>query len=153
MAEIIQSKLYMSPAPSLLNQELISELLSQIHTHVKSKKLGKVFPAPLDVYLDKQHVFQPDIVFITTKNLASLKDNGVYGAPDFVIEIISPSTEKLDSTTKKAAYENAGVMEYWLVNPKSKIASGFQLVKGKFEALGKSKGKLASPLLGLHVTF
>jgi Uma2 family endonuclease len=146
-AEIIDNSLYMSPSPTIDHQDVSTGLSSQIYLHVVKKKLGKVFAAPLDVYLSKTNVFQPDIIFVSNQNEAILKKDGVYGAPDLVIEILSTGTKKLDLTKKKDAYEKAGVKEYWVVDPQTREAIGFTLLKGKYEEFKRDYKKLNSPLL------
>jgi len=146
-AEVIDGLLYMSPAPTLDHQALISELLAQIHTHVKTSKMGKVFTSPIDVFLNTENAFQPDIAFISNANSSILKKNGIYGAPDLVIEVLSQGTSKYDLTKKKSIYEKTGVKEYWVVDPKTKLAIGFCLKKNKYEEFMKEKGKVSSRLL------
>ncbi|HMR55959.1 MAG TPA: Uma2 family endonuclease [Cyclobacteriaceae bacterium] len=146
-AELIENSLYMSPAPTVTHQDIIVSLASQIYVFTKKKKLGKTFVAPVDVFLNPENAFQPDILFISKKNTGLIKEDGIYGAPDLVIEVLSPGSKKLDLTKKKDVYEAAGVREYWVVDPATKVSQGFHLVKKKYEPLNKEKGKLTSALL------
>ncbi|MCW5910728.1 MAG: Uma2 family endonuclease [Cyclobacteriaceae bacterium] len=146
-AELIDNSLYMSPAPSTKHQDVIVSLASQIYVFTQKKKLGKTFVAPVDVFLNSKNAFQPDICFISKKNKGIIKEDGIYGAPDLVVEVLSPGSKKLDLTQKKDVYEAAGVREYWVVDPATKISQGFRLVKGAFVPLKKEKGKLVSVLL------
>ena len=152
-AEIINGILYMSPAPSLDHQEISISLSSLIFSFVTKKKLGKVYASPVDVYLNDENSFQPDIVFVSNKNSSILKKDGIHGCPDFVVEILSPGTKKFDLVKKKNVYETSGVLEYWIVNPETKECTGFQLKKGKFEELKKEKGKIVSSLLKTSFKF
>lgn len=79
--------------------------------------MGKLYEAPFDVYLDQFNVCQPDIVFIARANYAILTDAGASGAPDFIIEILSPKTAFLDKKSKRQIYARSGVKELWLVDP------------------------------------
>ena len=117
-AELIDGQLYNMAPPSRIHQELVSELTQTIGFHIKSKSGScKVYPAPFAVNLnadDKTYV-EPDISVICDKN--KLTDRGCSGAPDLVIEIVSPSSRKMDYSTKNALYSDAGVREYWIVDP------------------------------------
>ncbi|MBN8578553.1 MAG: Uma2 family endonuclease [Cytophagales bacterium] len=146
-AEIIDNSLYMSPSPTLDHQDISTGLSSQIYLYVVKKKLGKVFGAPLDVYLSKINVFQPDIIFVSNQNEAILKKDGIYGAPDLIVEVLSPGTKKLDLTKKKDAYEKAGVKEYWVVDPETQEAIGFRLLKGKYQEFKRQQNKVSLLLL------
>lgn len=117
-AELINGKLYAMAPPSRINQELVSELTVAFSNHIKSKGGHcKVYPAPFAVNLnadDKTYV-EPDVSIICDKN--KLSDRGCEGAPDFIIEVVSPSSRKTDYSTKNALYSDAGVREYWIVDP------------------------------------
>jgi Uma2 family endonuclease len=147
LAELINDQLYMSPAPSLSHQELILELATQIKSLLKKTKNGHVFIAPVDLFINSKNIFQPDIVFVSAANKSMLKEDGIYGTPDLIIEVISPGSRKLDLEKKKKAYEKAGVKEYWAVDPASRNAIGFELKKGAFTSLKEEQGKLSSSLL------
>lgn len=141
-AEIIDGTLYMSPAPLLEHQRVIMRLSSLMHFFVEERNLGEVIISPADVYLDDRNAFQPDIIFVATANNSIAKRDGVHGAPDLIIEVLSPSTSKSDLTKKKPAYEKAGGKEYWMVDPKTKMAVGYHLIKNKYLEFARMKGKL-----------
>lgn len=117
-AELINGKLYAMAPPNRIHQELVSELTVAFSNHIKSKGGHcKVYPAPFAVNLnadDKTYV-EPDVSIICDKN--KLSDRGCEGAPDFIIEVVSPSSRKTDYSTKNALYSDAGVREYWIVDP------------------------------------
>lgn len=118
-AELIDGELIFLEAPSSIHQELITELLLDIGNYVRNNKGPcKVLPAPLDVQLDcdNRTMIQPDISVICQKD--RIVEKGVYGAPDFCIEIVSPSSRKRDYSKKVDKYMSAGVREYWIVDPK-----------------------------------
>lgn len=81
------------------------------------KPCGRVFIAPCDVYLSNHDVVQPDVVFVAEANFGSLKEAGVHGAPDLVVEVLSAATAQLDKKAKRRVYARAGVKELWLVDP------------------------------------
>jgi Uma2 family endonuclease len=120
-AELINGLIYNMASPGGRHQEILTELLTQIHNHIKAKNGPcKVFPAPYAVFLhqDKYTYLEPDITVVCDPS--KLDEKGCHGAPDFVIEIISPGTASHDYLRKYALYEKAGVKEYWIVNPPDK---------------------------------
>jgi len=145
--QLIENKLVMSPSPKDRHQESLGELFLQLLTYTRRKKLGKVRIAPYDVYLDRKNAYQPDLVFIATENLYKIQENGLHGAPDLVIEILSPGTEKYDKGKKKAVYERCGVKEYWIVDPLTTNATGYTLQDRLFIEIATATGVIASPLL------
>lgn len=145
--ELINGIIYMSPAPLLNHQDTLLSLGSLMFNFVKRKKLGKIYVSPVDVYLNSKNAYQPDIIFVSEQNKGILKGDGIYGAPDLVVEILSPGTKNFDLTKKKTVYEKSGVKEYWAIDPVSKICTGYKLVGTKFNELPISKGKFHSPLL------
>ena len=117
-AELIDGHLIFPEAPRSVHQELISELLFELKLYIHNNKgTCKVLPAPLDVQLDcnNRTMIQPDISVIC--QLDRLGEKGFYGAPDFCIEIVSPSSRSLDYIKKVSKYQSAGVREYWIVDP------------------------------------
>lgn len=117
-AELIDGRIYDMAPPSTVHQRISMNLSAEIRNHIKSRKGScEVFSAPFAVFLnkdDKTYV-EPDISVICDKN--KLDDRGCNGAPDFIIEIVSPSSRKMDYSTKNALYSDTGVREYWIVDP------------------------------------
>lgn len=117
-AELIDGQLYNMAPPSRIHQKLIMELSSTIHDFILSNSGNcEVYPAPFSVNLnaDEKIYVEPDISVICDQN--KLNDRGCVGAPDFIIEIVSPSSQRMDYITKLFKYRTAGVREYWIVNP------------------------------------
>lgn len=117
-AELIHGQFYNMPAPSRVHQKILSELHVAIYNYIHSQKdFCEVYPAPFAVKLsdDNKTIVEPDISVICDPN--KLTDRGCTGAPDWVIEITSPSTASHDYVRKLNLYANAGVREYWIVNP------------------------------------
>jgi Uma2 family endonuclease len=152
LAEVIHNQLVMSPAPTSKHQQVSKEIFRQLDAFVLSHQLGEVFYAPIDVYLDNENVFEPDLVFISSKQLHILGNN-IYGAPDLVVEVLSPSSEKKDKRDKKVIYEKYGVKEYWIVDPVSKQVTGYQLLNNLFVDIPSEDGLIHSPLLNLTIRF
>jgi Uma2 family endonuclease len=134
----------MTPAPNLYHQRISMSLLSKFILFYDNNKPGcQLFHAPFDVRLpnngeksdDKIYtVVQPDIVIICDKD--KLDEHGCIGAPDFIIEIISPSTAERDMHEKKDLYEKHGVKEYWIVFPNEEIIQAYFLKKNKYQSTG-----------------
>lgn len=116
--ELIEGELLVTPAPTAQHQRILLELAVRLSTHVKAAGLGQVLPAPTDVILSSESVVQPDILFVTRQRLAIINPlGGVHGAPDLVVEILSPSTAGRDQVFKRKLYGKYGVREYWIVDP------------------------------------
>ena len=116
-AELINGRIYMMGAPTYLHQTLSMELSGTIRDYIRRKKGScQVLHAPLAVTLfeDNKTYVEPDVAVICDRN--KITDKGINGAPDFIIEIVSPSSRKMDYTTKNALYADAGVREYWIVD-------------------------------------
>ncbi len=117
-AELIDGKMYMMAPPNFRHQKIVMELSAVIHRYIKEHKGNcEVLPAPFSVFLneDDRNYVEPDISVICDKN--KLTEKGCNGAPDWVIEIISPSDPQRDYDIKLFKYRSAGVREYWIVNP------------------------------------
>ena len=116
--EIIGGRLIMmSPAPETNHQLISARLGFSFIRFVEPNGLGYILYAPTDVILDAENVVQPDILFIAKDNKHIIKKRGVFGAPELVVEILSPSTQYKDVFEKKNLYERFRVKEYWMVNP------------------------------------
>lgn len=117
-AELINGKIYNMAPPSRIHQEILMELSATLRNYIlKNAGNCKVYPAPFAVFLgeDNKNYVEPDISVICDRS--KLTDKGCNGAPDFVIEIVSPSSRKMDYTTKNTLYSDFGVREYWIVDP------------------------------------
>ncbi len=115
--ELISGEIIMVPPPTTYHQDIGSFLHEKLGSIVRAKRLGKVFYAPVNVYANNENVYQPDILFVRRENLAIIEQDGIHGAPDLVIEILSPSNAYYDLKTKKDVYQKIGVHEYWIVDP------------------------------------
>jgi len=132
--EVINGELIMVPAPSYGHQKSSSNLVRILDHYVYNNKLGEILFAPFDVILDDNTIVQPDILFISKENLENIKERGLFGVPDLVVEIVSPSSLKIDIKDKRQIYEKFSVKEYWLIFPKEKIIEILTLNSlGKYE--------------------
>lgn len=128
-------------------------LSSGMHQFVKAQDLGEVLAAPMDVYLDNENVFQPDILFIAKENLSLIERDGIHGPPDIIIEILSPSNAYHDVSTKVRIYEKYGVKEYFIADPASKDVIRYSLVKGKYQEVSREVGVIISKVLNHEFHF
>jgi len=115
--QLIEGNLVQDPSPNPLHQLVSSELGYLLMHHCRAISLGKVLFAPLDIWLAEDTVLQPDILFISNRRQGIIADNRVCGAPDLVIEILSPASAQRDLGQKRAIYSREGVREYWVVDP------------------------------------
>lgn len=135
-AELIDGELiYNQAAPSRIHQTILSELHTVINNYVKSKGGScRVYPAPFAVKLreDRKTIVEPDISVICDRN--KLTDRGCIGAPDWIIEIVSPGNSSHDYIVKLNLYADAGVREYWIVDPTKESIFVYYLEKANFKA-------------------
>ena|SRR5579859_2927364 len=143
--EIVQGVLVMSPSPEDIHQEVTGEIYAYLREQIKLKRLGRVFPSPFDVVLAPQEVYQPDVIVVLNQHLERVQTQGVMGAPDLVVEVISPSSKLYDRVNKHAAYEHAGIPEYWLVHPHHQTIELFVLEGGKYYSQGTFTGEQTMP--------
>ena len=122
--ELIDGQLYDMAAPKKIHQDLLSQLFVTIYQYIAQKGGDcKAYPAPFGVYLDERtNTFvEPDISVICDRS--KLDENGCHGAPDWIIEIVSPSSRRMDYVLKLFKYRSTGVREYWVVDPeKSRVS-------------------------------
>lgn len=117
-AELIDGQIYMMGTPSRIHQKLVGQLSRIIGNYIESNHGScEIYPAPFAVFIkkDDKNYVEPDISVICDKN--KLSDRGCEGAPDFIIEIVSPSSRRMDYYKKCALYAESGVREYWIVDP------------------------------------
>lgn len=116
--ELIYGVVREPPAPAYGHQDLVTHLTVVLHAHVREAGLGRVCVSPVDVVLDAEHdlVVQPDLIFVSTARAGIIRDR-VWGPPDLVVEVLSPSTRQYDRVTKIGWYQHYGVGECWLVDP------------------------------------
>jgi Uma2 family endonuclease len=152
--EVLNNTLYMSPSPFFAHQQVLNQLNVRIATYVENKRSGVVVIAPFDVYLEEQmSAVQPDLIFISNKNKKIIKPDGyAHGAPDLIVEILSKD-ESRDRKLKKDIYEKAGVKEYFIVDPKSKMVECYLLKVKKYSLVYKKKKYFHSALLKLDFSF
>jgi len=129
--QLIGGDLVLAPSPTPYHQDVSWNINHLIGGFVLAHDLGIVRYAPLDVYLNEKETYQPDIIFIARNRLGIKGKKKIEGAPDLVVEILSPSTAYDDLTTKFKNYEKYGVKEYWVVDPGAKSVEIFVAASGR----------------------
>jgi Uma2 family endonuclease len=147
--QLLNGELIMSPSPKRIHQKLILKISSQILELCEKNKLGEVYIAPFDVYLDDKNVVQPDICFFSNERLALLSDRGAEAAPYLIIELLSPSNAYYDLRYKLDLYEKFGVADYFIVDPEDDTVIAYQLENGKYKEQYREKNIIRFPALGI----
>ena len=144
--EILDGQKFVTPAPTPRHQLVIATLLPAIQRFVEENDLGACSTAPIDVLLAHDTVVQPDLIFIARERLSLIGAKAIEGAPDLVVEVLSPSTRRRDHRQKRDLFERYGVREYWLVDPDTDRVEVFVLEDGGFvQRVDVTTGEAASP--------
>jgi Uma2 family endonuclease len=139
--EIIERVLYVTNAPDIDHQFTVMEIAFQIKHFVIEHKLGYILIAPFEVHLSEtSRPVQPDMLFIKAERWPQPGAKYFEVAPDLVVEVLSPATSRVDRHIKFSAYEQAGVLEYWLANPKTRSVEIFTLSEGEYLQFGEFTG-------------
>lgn len=139
----------MFPGPDFDHQNASLDLPIRMKAHADAHKLGTVIIAPFDVVLDELNTAQPDVLFVSKARAKLIKQLGVFGAPDLVVEVLSPPTVSHDRTRKRKLYARFGVKEFWLVDRRNQTVEIFELRAGDYELISfaAEKGKVRSKVL------
>jgi Uma2 family endonuclease len=146
--EIIGGVRYeLKPSPVLSHQMLVTRIWHSIESRCHPD--GLAVTAPMDVHLDETNTVQPDVIFISNENMGIIQNGNIYGSPNLVVEILSPSTGLKDKTLKKTLYETFGIQEYWIVDGTYSTIDQLVLQGGKYalHATCGPEDTLTSPLL------
>jgi Uma2 family endonuclease len=128
--ELIEGELVVSPSPNTQHQRIIGKLFARLHPFAKQHYLGEVFLAPLDVVLSPDNSPQPDLIFVSRERRSIITDDNIQGAPDLVVEIISPTSDRRDR--KFQLYARFGIPFYWIVDPRLKLIEEYSLAGGAY---------------------
>lgn len=147
--ELIGGEIVVVPSPSLEHQGVSRDLEFYMLQYIQKRDLGKLFDAPVDVKLDEENVVQPDLVFVARPNAGILRKRGIFGTPDLVVEILSPSSLVRDRYEKMELYQRSGVPEYWIVDLLHKSIEVLSLEKGNYRvySFACEKGVVKSRIL------
>lgn len=136
--EIVEGVLYVANVLGYDHQFTVTKLTSRMDVFVTDHKLGVILNAPFEVHLaERSRPVQPDVLFLTTEQQPPPGTQFFEGAPTLIVEVISPSSIRLDRQIKFDAYERAGVAEYWLADPKTRAVEVYTLENGEYALLGQ----------------
>lgn len=147
--ELLDGELVMAAAPIVAHQMVGVNLCTSLNDFVRSGGLGVILVAPCDVVLSDTDVVQPDILFVSNERRGIRTAANIQGAPDLVVEILSPSTARLDWNYKLNLYAEHGVREYWLADIEARVVSVLLLGDEGFDVVGayRQGDMLTSPTL------
>ena len=127
--QVVEGDLLMSPSPKIFHQHIAGTIYRLIANFLEKNPVGEVLIAPVDVFLGDINVYQPDVLFVSDRRHSIITPDGIEGAPDLVVEILSPSTARLDKGSKRKIYARFGVKEFWLVDPQTRTIQVYLLSK------------------------
>lgn len=150
--ELIHGEIVMSPSPKTKHQDVLGELFALVHRFARDSHLGRAYIAPLDVKFSPHNVVQPDLLFVRRENAQIVTIDYVDGAPDLIVEVLSPSNRLQDLVKKAVLYAEYGVPEYWIVDPDSEKVVINIWQNGQYVALADEDGVARSSVLtGLEI--
>ncbi|MBI3989410.1 MAG: Uma2 family endonuclease [candidate division NC10 bacterium] len=145
--ELSEGKLIMPPHPTRRHQVAVLELAVRLRQFVRERDLGEVWIAPLPVRLWPGKIREPDILFVAKEHADRIGEEAV-GVPDLVVEVVSPSTERIDRVEKFVEYAQAGISEYWLVDLEEGTIEVYALKEGAYILRGRyTRGQAAGSQL------
>ncbi|MEM9453136.1 MAG: Uma2 family endonuclease [Myxococcota bacterium] len=155
--ELIDGELLVSTTPSIKHQRICPEIQVELVNHARRHGEGEVFQAPTGVRLSDNDVVEPDLIVVMPNSSATIGAQAIEGAPDLVVEVLSPGTAHRDLGRKRELYERAGVREYWIVDPESRSIEVLGMRNGAYIQVGLHKvGDILSsrvlPLFELEIT-
>jgi Uma2 family endonuclease len=145
--EILDGEHHVNPAPGTYHQTVSRRIQFQLYEQIELTGRGQVFNAPIDVELSRHDIVQPDLAVVLEERRAIITPTRIEGAPDLIVEILSPSTSQIDRVLKKELYRRAGVPEYWVVDPEGRTVEQYSRVGERYELAGTHASAIAS----LHV--
>ena len=134
--ELIDGDFYMVPAPNIKHQIIVVNLGPPLSAYAKKKSLAMVLWAPVDIVLSDENVVQPDLLFVSNERDEIITEANIQGAPDMVVDVLSPSTADRDRQLKLGLYARFGVREYWIVDP---LEESVQVLELSPEGYGSSQ--------------
>lgn len=151
--ELLGGEEIVCPSPSIVHQRVSGNTVRVIDRFNEVQRLGELFKAPTDVRLSAYDVVVPDLCFVLNERREIIGEKAIEGAPDLVVEIISPANRRHDQVRKFALYATSGVREYWLIDIEARRLTIYTLRNGQYEAELEHVGTVASVVLpGLVVT-
>ncbi|MBI5034442.1 MAG: Uma2 family endonuclease [Chloroflexi bacterium] len=133
--QVIEGELHMIGAPRVNHQRILHKLVTILDKYIAEGDWGELFIAPIEVYLDEHNFLLPDLVCVAKARLDIVQDKGIVGAPDLVIEVLSPSTVRVDRVLKMNTYARHQVPHYWIVDPAAQTLEAFEWENGAYRLI------------------
>jgi Uma2 family endonuclease len=130
--ELLDGEHFVTNAPSRWHQKAVSKLVYLFMDFLSREPLGEVYTGPFEVFFAEHDVALPDLVFVSRERAGILTDRNIQGAPDLIVEVLSPSTRQADELVKHGIYQRFGVREYWLADPRRQTVRVFRHTRGSF---------------------
>ncbi len=147
--EIIEGELFITPAPTPIHQRIIRKLLVKLDNFVEKSRCGEVLMLQSTWYSMKKDIVQPDIIFIAREKFSNITEKNIQGAPELIIEILSPGTAYNELVNKKDLYAKFDVNEYWIVDPHKQWIEIYTLTDKEYTLHQRAvkSGKVSSVVL------
>ncbi|MEW6302001.1 MAG: Uma2 family endonuclease [Verrucomicrobiota bacterium] len=146
--QLIEGDLFMSPTPSYFHQRIVLKIALILSAYLEKNPIGEITIAPSDVELSEHNVFEPDLYYVANERKHIITKQGVSGAPNLVVEVLSPGTAKFDKGVKRQVYARHDVKELWLVDPDAKEIAVYHLQESADKPVGVygPRQRFSSPL-------
>ena len=148
--ELIDGEHFVSPAPGTNHQSVSRHIQYQLYEQLELTGRAEVYNAPTDVELSEVDIVQPDIMVVSKERRHIISPSRIIGAPELVVEILSPSTGARDRELKRGLYERRGVVLYWLVDPEGQAVTVYELSDGVYREKGVHHDTVRLELPGLE---
>jgi Uma2 family endonuclease len=135
LIQLIDGEVIIGMPPIPKHQRLVRDILF-LFTTIARQQGGEAFASPIEVYFDEDNVFEPDVLYLTTDTKCKVETKRLRGAPELIVEVLSPSTAKFDRQEKYQVYEKHGVQEYWIVDPLHEVLEVWTRDADKFVRQG-----------------
>lgn len=138
--EIHGGELSVTPAPGTRHQRVIGRLFRLLSVHVEEQRLGEVFVSPIAIILANTTVVEPDLVYLDPPRATLVSERGIEGPPTLVVEVISPSSPRIDRVTKLQLYARSRVPHYWIVDPDARTIEAYELTDAGYRLVMTTSG-------------
>ncbi|MGZ8423523.1 MAG: Uma2 family endonuclease [Candidatus Binatia bacterium] len=144
--EILEGELAVTPAPSTRHQIASAKLFKLLSRYIDEESLGILLYAPVDLILESTSVLQPDLLFVSKGRQSIITDRAIEGAPDLVVEVLSPTTSRNDRVTKAQIYARHKVPAYWIVDPDQETVEVYLLNVDSYRLVVTLQGETPLPV-------
>ena len=138
--QLIEGELFMTPPPGFSHQKSVTQLTRILSQYLNKNPIGEVICAPYAVVLSDIHVVEPDLVYVSNAKKNLIKERGIFGSPDLVVEVLSKGNKKMDRTKKFKLYAQFKVPHCWIVDPIEKTMEVYELKKEEYQLITKKQG-------------